>query len=104
MNGTNECFWQTGHFWGSNILRALELFAQVTAGCTVFFIEYNILNNSLFEFREGHSTTLVLSEFVEGVLSTFDNGESVCAVLLDLIKAFDCVDREILLKNQNAVV
>ena len=36
------------------------------------------------------------SEFDEGVLSTFE--EMVCAVLLDLSKAFDCVDRRILLK------
>ena len=63
-----------------------------------FFIEYNILNNSLFEFREGHSTTLVLSEFVEGVLSKFDKGEGVCAILLVLSKFFYCVERSVLLK------
>ena len=39
---------------------------------------YNILNNSQLGFREGHSTTFALSEFVEGVLSTFDKGEMSC--------------------------
>ena len=42
---------------------------------------------------------MVLSKFVEGVLSTFDKGDAVCAVLLDLSKAFDSMDREILLRQ-----
>ena len=62
-----------------------------------FFTKFNILNSSQFGFREGHSTTLALSEFVESTLSSFDKGNAVCAVLLDLSKAFDCVDRKILL-------
>ena len=54
--------------------------------CIVFFTKYSIFNNSQFGFRECHSTTF--PEFVEGVLSTFDKGEVVCAVLLDLSKVF----------------
>ena len=64
-----------------------------------FFTKNNILNSSQFGFREGHSTTMALSEFVEGVLKKFDKGEAVCAVLLDLSKAFDTVDRRILLNK-----
>ena len=45
-----------------------------------------------------NSTTLALSEFVESVMFKFDESEAVCAVLLDLSKAFDSVDRGILLK------
>ena len=64
-----------------------------------FSTKYNNSINSQFGFREGHSTILALSEFVDGVLSTFDKGEAVCIVLLDLSEAFDSVDREILIKN-----
>ena len=42
---------------------------------------------------------MALSEFVEGVLNRFDKGEAVCAVLLDLSKVFDTVDRRILLNK-----
>ena len=39
-----------------------------------------------------------MSEFIENVLSIFDKEDAVCAVLLDLSKAFDIVDRNILRK------
>ena len=42
---------------------------------------------------------MVLSEFVEGVLNRFVKGEAVCAALLDLSKAFDSLDRRILLNK-----
>ena len=59
-----------------------------------FFTGNNVLNNSQLSFRENYSTTMVLSEFVEGVLNRFDKGEAACAVLLDLSKSFDSVDRK----------
>ena len=40
-----------------------------------------------------------MSKFVEEVLSNFDKGDAVCAVFLDLSKAFDSADRNILLKK-----
>ena len=40
-----------------------------------------------------------MSDFVEGVLSNFNKGDTVCAVFLDLSKAFDSVDKIILLRK-----
>ena len=42
-----------------------------------------VLNNSQVGFRQNHSITLALSEFVVGVLSNFDKGNAVCAVFLN---------------------
>ena len=42
---------------------------------------------------------MAFSEFVEGILNRFDKKEAVGAVLLDLSKAFDTVDRRILLNK-----
>ena len=59
-----------------------------------FFIKYINLNYQL-AFREGHFTTLAFSELVEGVLSTYEKGETtVFAVLLDLVKAFGSVEQK----------
>ena len=63
------------------------------------YLIYSILNSSQFGFREGYSTTLAVSEFVESTLNSFDKGNATCAVLLDISKAFDCVDRKILLNK-----
>ena len=51
------------------------------------------MTSSQFGFKDGHSTTLALSEFVEFTMFLFDKGKVVYAVLLNLSKAFNCVDR-----------
>ena len=43
-------------------------------------------------------------ELVERVLYTSVKGKAVCAVLLYLSKAFNSVDKEILLKKKNSMV
>ena len=35
-----------------------------------FFTKFNILNNSQFGFKEGHSTTLAISEFFESTTTS----------------------------------
>ena len=62
-----------------------------------FFKKYKIINNNQFGFREGHSTELAIAKFYEDTLTYLDNNEACCAILLDLSKAFDSVDRDILL-------
>ena len=65
----------------------------------IFFNKFNIFNSSQFGFSEGHYTFLALSEFVESTISSFNKGNAVCAVLLDLSKVFECVNRKILLNK-----
>ena len=62
-----------------------------------FLNKYNILNDNQYGFRQAHSTTLAVSQFYENLLHSQDNGRATCAILLDLSKAFDSVNHDILL-------
>ena len=62
-----------------------------------FFEKFKIINSCQFGFREGYSTAMAVADFYESVINSNDKGKAVCAVLLDLSKAFDSVNRDILL-------
>ena len=57
-------------------------------------------NNTLFNFQYGfrklHSTTLALIEFTDSVRRFLDDGNYAISIFVDLTKAFDTVDHEIL--------
>ena len=50
-----------------------------------------------YGFRKGHSTVHALVELVDKVRSSIDSGEMTCGIFVDLSKAFDKVNHEILL-------
>jgi len=50
-------------------------------------------------FRYGHSTQDVLLHVSDSFLSAIDSGHYVGAAFLDLAKAFDCVNHDILLQK-----
>ena len=52
-----------------------------------------------YGFRNNHSTSLALTEFVEKVTSAIHKQESTIGVFIDLKKAFDTVDHKILLSK-----
>ena len=62
-----------------------------------FFNKQNIIQDTQFGFRKGHSTELAVAKFYEDTLINLDNNFTTCAIILDLSKAFDSVNREILL-------
>ena len=62
-----------------------------------YFNKYNLINNRQFGFRTGHNTTMAVAELYEKVLKAYDNGDATCAVFLDLSKAFDSVNHDIIL-------
>ena len=59
----------------------------------------NILTDHQFGFRESHSTELAITSIYDTLLKNLDNNLMTCTVFLDLAKAFDSVDHEILLKK-----
>ena len=64
-----------------------------------FFNKYNILNFNQYGFRKNHSTAMAIYDILESKLSNLDKNKVSCAIYLDLSKAFDTVDKTILLKK-----
>ena len=64
-----------------------------------FLIKYNniILFDNQYGFRKNHSTALALLHLYDILANAIDNKEYTMGVFIDLSKAFDTVNHEILL-------
>ena len=62
-----------------------------------FLAKYDILYNYQFGFRNKHSTKLALLDSIDDILNSLNDKNYVAAIFLDLSKAFDSLDRDILL-------
>ena len=81
----------------SNIDKIFE--KLVHSRLTSFLNDNNILFNKQFGFRSKHSTTHILISLTEQIREALDKGKFSCGVFIDLQKAFDTVDHEILLQK-----
>ena len=59
----------------------------------------NLLNISQYGFRPGHSTELSALELMDRLRKDMDQGSIPANIYIDLSKAFDTLDYEILLKK-----
>ena len=64
-----------------------------------FITEFKIIADDQFGFRAGKSTTDAIVRFLEFLYSAIDHNEFAIALFIDYQKAFDTVNREILLKK-----
>ena len=64
---------------------------------TKFVKDCNILYDQQYGFRSKHSTQHAILDIVNTILQNMDNGKFSCGVFIDLKKAFDTVNHEILL-------
>lgn len=68
-----------------------------------FLKENKIVASKQFGFRPKLSTNTALTHFTDNLLLNMDSGRLTGAVFLDLSKAFDTVDRNLLLHKFNSV-
>ena len=66
-----------------------------------FLVRYEILFESQFGFRKGHSTTHATLDFVRALEDAIEKDEFAIGVFCDLSKAFDTIDHNILLQKLN---
>ena len=62
----------------------------------------NFLSSLLCGFRKGYNTQHALLRFLETCNMTLDKGGIAGALLMDLSKAFDCIDHEFLIAKLHA--
>ena len=64
-----------------------------------FLNKNNVLNESQYGFRSGRSTLMALTEMLEEITNAKDKKMSTVAVFIDLKKAFDTLNHEILVNK-----
>jgi hypothetical protein len=75
-----------------------KLFERVIYKRIIEFLkEHNVLMNNQYGFVKGRSTTLAAVQFIENIIQGLEKKEFVAGIFVDLEKAFDCVNRDILL-------
>ena len=82
---------------GKNPRNVINFFEKVMYNRMIEFVEqYNILYRCQFGFRKNYSTSHVLIHLINRISSAIDPRETTVGVFLDLSKAFDTLDHEIL--------
>ncbi len=72
-----------------------EVFRQIYS----FVSDNSLLSKFQSGFRPKHSTLSSLIQMCDDLLENMDNGKINCVVFLDVRKAFDCINHEILLNK-----
>ena len=86
----------------SNLNVFNKIYERLTYDRIYSFLEkQNILSNLQYGFMRNSNTTLAIFHLVNDLLKTFNEKKYTFALFIDFKKAFDTVDREILLRKLN---
>lgn len=61
-----------------------------------YFNNFNLFCAHQYGFRKGHSTELAALQFIDQVMQNLENRKAQISTYMDLSKAFDCIDHDIL--------
>ncbi len=79
-----------------------KLFEKLLAKRLInFLVKYDLFSKHQFGFRSKFSTEYAATDLYEKLLYNLDQGLNSCTIFLDLAKAFDSVNHEILLRKLN---
>ena len=77
-----------------------KIFEKIIYNRLYTFLTANgVLHDEQFGFRKGHSTTHALHRSVINISKSLSNNRHVLGIFIDLSKAFDTLDHNILLKK-----
>ena len=80
---------------------ASKIYERMMQDKMIPFVQ-SFLSPLLCGFREGYGTQHALIHFVETCKRSMDSGGVAGAILMELLKAFDCLNRELLIAKLNA--
>ena len=79
-----------------------KIFEKIIFSRMYEFLELNkLIYNPQFGFRANHSTNHALISMIESIKSFLDSGDCVAGIFIDLEKAFDTVNHQILCNKLN---
>ena len=70
----------------------------------IFLSKNELLYKKQYDFRTNHSTYMAVFDFINDASKAIDDGMNTVGIFMDLSKAFDTIDHNILLAKNTIMV